>query len=118
MPRGQQRRNLVGDSISAESAYCYSKLRRKLLSHYKALLSQKEISLILLSRYLPTISGQGHWSQGLYAALEDTSLHEYSDDDLVIIKDKYPKAKYHYLVCIASSMVAGWYLRKQRYPAT
>ncbi|KAF6026891.1 APTX [Bugula neritina] len=40
----------------------------------------------------------GHWSQGLYAAVSDESLHVYSDDDLVIIKDKYPKAKYHYLV--------------------
>ena len=44
------------------------------------------------------IKGGGHWSKGLYAALEDKSLHLYADDDVVIIKDKYPKARKHYLV--------------------
>lgn len=40
----------------------------------------------------------GYWKAGLYAALEDTSIHLYSDDDMVVINDKYPKARYHYLV--------------------
>ncbi|XP_067946632.1 aprataxin-like [Watersipora subatra] len=44
------------------------------------------------------LTNSGHWSQGLYAAVSDTSLHLYSDDEMVVIKDKYPKARYHYLV--------------------
>lgn len=47
----------------------------------------------------------GHWSTGLYAAIEDESLHVYSDKELVVIKDKYPKAKYHYLVTIKSIFI-------------
>ncbi|CAG5135580.1 unnamed protein product [Candidula unifasciata] len=40
----------------------------------------------------------GHWSQGLLAAMNDVTAVVDSDDKLVVIKDKYPKAKYHFLV--------------------
>ncbi|GFU55627.1 aprataxin [Nephila pilipes] len=40
----------------------------------------------------------GHWSQGLKASMGDPNLIVDSDDLVVIIKDKYPKAQYHYLV--------------------
>ncbi|KAH9490291.1 hypothetical protein Btru_034007 [Bulinus truncatus] len=38
------------------------------------------------------------WSQGLLAAMNDPKLILESDDQLVIIKDKYPKAMFHFLV--------------------
>ncbi|GAB1605541.1 aprataxin-like [Argonauta hians] len=40
----------------------------------------------------------GHWSQGLLASMDDPELRVESDDKVVVIKDKYPKAKYHFLV--------------------
>ncbi|XP_042208081.1 aprataxin-like isoform X2 [Homarus americanus] len=39
-----------------------------------------------------------HWSQGLLASMNDPNLVVESDDRIVIIKDKYPKARYHFLV--------------------
>ena len=39
-----------------------------------------------------------HWSQGLYASMNDKSLLIYKDDKICIIKDKYPKSKNHFLV--------------------
>ena len=32
-----------------------------------------------------------HWSQGLKTAMSDPELLIYRDDNLVVIKDKYPK---------------------------
>ncbi|KAK3764136.1 hypothetical protein RRG08_039305 [Elysia crispata] len=40
----------------------------------------------------------GHWSQGLLASMNDTNAVVDSDDTVVIIKDKYPKALFHFLV--------------------
>ena len=33
----------------------------------------------------------GHWSQGLKASMEDPELKVEEDEEIVIIKDKYPK---------------------------
>ena len=38
-----------------------------------------------------------HWSQGLYASMNDPDMKMYQDDKVVIIKDKYPKATHHFL---------------------
>ncbi|XP_036955461.1 aprataxin isoform X1 [Acanthopagrus latus] len=40
----------------------------------------------------------GHWSQGLKASMQDPKMQVYKDDTVVVIKDKYPKARYHWLV--------------------
>ncbi|RZC42251.1 DcpS C and/or HIT domain containing protein [Asbolus verrucosus] len=40
----------------------------------------------------------GHWSQGLLSSVDDPNYFVKSDDMVNVIKDKYPKAKYHYLV--------------------
>ncbi|XP_052784392.1 aprataxin-like [Mya arenaria] len=40
----------------------------------------------------------GHWSQGLLASMNDPDLIVEKDDKLTVIKDKYPKAKHHFLV--------------------
>ncbi|KAG1698546.1 Aprataxin [Nymphon striatum] len=39
-----------------------------------------------------------HWSLGLKTSMEDPNLKVEEDDKVVIIKDKYPKAKYHFLI--------------------
>lgn len=39
-----------------------------------------------------------HWATGLLQAMKDPSLQVISNDIAVVIKDKYPKAKYHYLI--------------------
>jgi hypothetical protein len=41
---------------------------------------------------------KSHWSQGLYASMNDSDLLIYKDDLICIIKDKYPKAQKHFLV--------------------
>ncbi|XP_046900449.1 aprataxin isoform X1 [Hypomesus transpacificus] len=40
----------------------------------------------------------GHWSQGLKASMQDPTMQVYKDERIVVIKDKYPKARYHWLV--------------------
>lgn len=40
----------------------------------------------------------GHWSMGLKSSMDDPELRVDSDDKCVIIKDKYPKARYHFLI--------------------
>ncbi|CAH1799026.1 unnamed protein product, partial [Owenia fusiformis] len=40
----------------------------------------------------------GHWSMGLKVSMEDPELQVKVDERIVIIKDKYPKAKHHFLV--------------------
>ncbi|ESO98755.1 hypothetical protein LOTGIDRAFT_186969 [Lottia gigantea] len=42
--------------------------------------------------------GPGHWSQALLTSMEDPELKIDEDEKCVSIKDKYPKAKYHFLV--------------------
>ncbi|NXU55131.1 APTX protein, partial [Turnix velox] len=40
----------------------------------------------------------GHWSQGLKNCMHDPKMQVYKDEKTVVIKDKYPKARYHWLV--------------------
>ncbi|KAJ8247636.1 hypothetical protein GJAV_G00248550 [Gymnothorax javanicus] len=40
----------------------------------------------------------GHWSQGLKASMQDPAMQVYKDERVVVIKDKYPKARFHWLV--------------------
>lgn len=40
----------------------------------------------------------GHWSQGLLHSMNDPNSLVISTDKLVVIKDKFPKAKLHFLV--------------------
>ncbi|GLV45603.1 uncharacterized protein CBL_02623 [Carabus blaptoides fortunei] len=43
-------------------------------------------------------SGNKHWALGLLDSINDPELQVTSDDLCVVIKDKYPKAAFHYLV--------------------
>ncbi|GAU95774.1 hypothetical protein RvY_07335-1 [Ramazzottius varieornatus] len=38
------------------------------------------------------------WQNGLEVSLKDTASHLYSDELVVIIRDKFPKAKHHFLL--------------------
>uniref|UniRef100_H3A2B8 Aprataxin n=1 Tax=Latimeria chalumnae TaxID=7897 RepID=H3A2B8_LATCH len=40
----------------------------------------------------------GHWSQGLKVSMQDPKMQVHKDEKVVVIKDKYPKARYHWLV--------------------
>ncbi|XP_059267497.1 aprataxin isoform X4 [Mustela nigripes] len=40
----------------------------------------------------------GHWSQGLKISMQDPKMQIYKDEQVVVIKDKYPKARHHWLV--------------------
>ncbi|XP_008574996.1 PREDICTED: aprataxin isoform X1 [Galeopterus variegatus] len=40
----------------------------------------------------------GHWSQGLKISMQDPQMQVYKDEQVVVIKDKYPKARHHWLV--------------------
>ncbi|KAM3655455.1 aprataxin isoform 1-T1 [Ammospiza maritima maritima] len=40
----------------------------------------------------------GHWSQGLKSSMQDPKMQVYKDEKIVVIKDKYPKARYHWLI--------------------
>ncbi|KAK7090073.1 aprataxin-like [Littorina saxatilis] len=40
----------------------------------------------------------GHWSMGLLASMDDPELKVTADEKVVVIKDKYPKAKFHFLI--------------------
>ncbi|XP_001600206.1 aprataxin isoform X1 [Nasonia vitripennis] len=40
----------------------------------------------------------GHWSLGLLTSMNDPESKVEEDDRIAVIKDKYPKARFHYLV--------------------
>lgn len=55
--------------------------------------------IVLVTSTTPEMSvHKNHWSQALYASMQNKDLLVYEDDTVVIIKDKYPKAKHHFLV--------------------
>ncbi|XP_070598293.1 aprataxin isoform X1 [Erythrolamprus reginae] len=39
-----------------------------------------------------------YWAQGLKASMQNPDMQVYKDEKVVVIKDKYPKARYHWLV--------------------
>lgn len=40
----------------------------------------------------------GDWQNSLLKTMNDTNFIVYKDETVVIIKDKYPKSEFHYLV--------------------
>lgn len=47
---------------------------------------------------IKTGGSNNFWALGLLKSMEDQDFLVKSDDTIVIIKDKYPKAKFHYLI--------------------
>ncbi|XP_078009177.1 aprataxin isoform X4 [Phascolarctos cinereus] len=82
--------------LKAECNKGYVKVKQKKLRH----LSWEEKGR---GRGLVTITTMkrasfGHWSQGLKISMHDPKMQVYKDDQVVVINDKYPKARYHWLV--------------------
>ena len=57
-----------------------------------------------------------HWSHGLLASMEDPSMTIRSDDTVVMIQDKYPKAHHHYLVLPKDNISSLTALNKTHIP--
>ncbi|CAJ1052301.1 aprataxin isoform X2 [Xyrichtys novacula] len=55
----------------------------------------------------------GHWSQGLKTSMQDPKMQVYKDEKVVVIKDKYPKARYHWLVLPWQSISSLRVLREE-----
>ncbi|KAM9434059.1 aprataxin isoform 2-T3 [Clarias gariepinus] len=54
--------------------------------------------------HTPEKEPAGHWSQGLKGSMQDPDMQVYKDEKVVVIKDKYPKARFHWLVLPWSSI--------------
>ncbi|XP_068445186.1 aprataxin isoform X2 [Clinocottus analis] len=65
----------------------------------KAAKQKEKVSVsVSLGEATKNIESLGHWSQGLKTSMQDPKMQVYKDDKVVVIKDKYPKARYHWLV--------------------
>ncbi|TWW59643.1 Aprataxin, partial [Takifugu flavidus] len=75
---------------------------------------QGEVSVSVSHKEAPKMSGSvGHWNLGLKASMQDPEMQVYKDDKVVVIKDKYPKARYHWLVLPWHSISSLKALRKE-----
>nr|XP_033331958.1 aprataxin [Megalopta genalis]XP_033331959.1 aprataxin [Megalopta genalis] len=54
-----------------------------------------------------------HWATGLLVSMEDPALKVKEDDKVVVIKDKYPKAQFHYLVLPKANIPSIWHVKKE-----
>ncbi|RVE76244.1 hypothetical protein OJAV_G00006450 [Oryzias javanicus] len=63
-----------------------------------AKLTEKVPMTVSTGEATTTSGNSGHWSQGLKTSMQDPKLQVYKDDKVVVIKDKYPKARFHWLV--------------------
>ncbi|XP_061889209.1 aprataxin-like isoform X3 [Entelurus aequoreus] len=80
--------------------------------------SHKEAASVKAAKHTEELSSGrsesvGHWSQGLKASMQDPDMQVYKDDQVVVIKDKYPKARYHWLVLPWVSIASLKALRKE-----
>lgn len=85
------REPLVVDS-SAPSAKAISFNSAKKDEHTKAAVPVSH------SQAIKNNGGSGLWNQGLKVSMQDPTMQVYKDEEVVVIKDKYPKARYHWLV--------------------
>lgn len=53
-----------------------------------------------------------HWSAGLLISIEDPECKVKEDDKIIAIKDKYPKAQFHYLVLPKEDIPSIWHVKK------
>ena len=104
LAKGEARVIAVGDKIElleGEHAYVLamddSESEEKQRSD-KGVFRRMELVSPPTSNPAPIIPHTNHWSQGLLAAMSDPSLQLFEDDRIVIINDRYPKARHHFLV--------------------
>ncbi|XP_033297919.1 aprataxin isoform X1 [Bombus bifarius] len=53
------------------------------------------------------------WATGLLVSMEDPQYKVKENDKVVVIKDKYPKAQYHYLVIPKADIPSLWHIKKE-----
>jgi len=54
-----------------------------------------------------------HWSANLLKSIEDPECKIREDDKIVVIKDKYPKAQFHYLILPKEDILNIWRVKKE-----
>lgn len=54
-----------------------------------------------------------HWTMALVASMENPEQRVKEDDTMVVIKDKYPKAQFHYLVLPKANIPSLWHVTKE-----
>ena len=54
-----------------------------------------------------------HWATGLLVSMEDPQFKVQEDDKVVVIKDKYPKAQFHYLVLPKENIPSLWHVKTE-----
>ncbi|KAL2749668.1 aprataxin-like [Vespula maculifrons] len=59
-----------------------------------------------------TLPKKNHWSLGLLDSMKDPTLKVVEDDSIVVIKDKYPKARFHYLILPKENISTVWKIQK------
>lgn len=52
-----------------------------------------------------------HWSAGLLISMKDSQSKVKEDDRVVVIKDKYPKAQFHFLVLPKEDIFSIWHVK-------
>ncbi|OPJ67409.1 aprataxin [Patagioenas fasciata monilis] len=78
------RKTMKREVVDTQGSSANPKLSNSGVSPHEGTLSKKE--------------HLGHWSQGLKSSMQDPKMQVYKDEKTVVIKDKYPKARYHWLV--------------------
>lgn len=74
-------------------------------------------TLFICLKLSKILNKMSHWSQRLIEAMNDESLVFIKTDELVVIRDKFPKAKHHFLILPTNKNIDNIYdLRKEDIP--
>ncbi|NXJ66305.1 APTX protein, partial [Rostratula benghalensis] len=87
------RKTMKREAVDTQGSSANPKLSNTSVSPHEGTSSKKASELILF-----TCEHLGHWSQGLKSSMQDPKMQVYKDEKTVVIKDKYPKARYHWLI--------------------
>jgi len=58
-------------------------------------------------------SKKQHWSAGLLETMKNPESKIKEDDTIIAIKDKYPKARFHYLVLPKEDILSIWHVERK-----
>lgn len=58
------------------------------------------------------VLSKSHWSAGLLKSMQDPECIVKEDDKIIVIKDKYPKAQFHYLVLPKEDIFSIWQVKR------
>lgn len=81
-------------------------------------LTKQKLRIVIMKRKAmnntskPATVKKYHWSAGLLKSIEDPECKVKEDDKIVAIKDKYPKAQFHYLILPKEDIMSIWHVKK------